>query len=84
MIDPATSWFEIVKLLVTDNHVIPMDTKRRKGKRTHTTIKEPYFDKSSAMISTSVNKSCVGINVLYKTMEVNSNFTLQPSVMHMA
>ena len=30
MIDPASSWFEIVELLVTIDAVIPMDTK---GKR---------------------------------------------------
>ena len=57
MIDPATSWFEIVKLLVTGDTVIPMDTKGCKGMKTHTATKEAYFDKSNAMISTLVNKT---------------------------
>ena len=37
MIDPATSWFEIIELLVTEDTVIPMDTKGRKVMKTHTT-----------------------------------------------
>ena len=35
MIDPASSWFEIVELLVTPDTVIPMDTKGCKGTKTH-------------------------------------------------
>ena len=35
MIDPASSWFEIVELMVTTDVVIPMDTKGRKGTKTH-------------------------------------------------
>ncbi len=31
MIDPASSWFEIVELPVTTDAVIPMDTKGAKG-----------------------------------------------------
>ena len=38
MIDPASSWFEIVELLVTTDVVIPMDTKGRKGTKTHKTL----------------------------------------------
>ncbi len=52
MIDPASSWFEIVELPVITDMVIPMDTKGRK-----TQTKLPYFDKSSAMISILVNKT---------------------------
>ena len=36
MIDPASSWFEIVELPVTTDAVIPMDTK---GKQAHRHIK---------------------------------------------
>ena len=57
MIDPATSWFEIIELPVTEDTVIPMDTKGHKGMKTHTTTKQAYFDKSSAMISTLVKKT---------------------------
>ena len=57
MIDPASSWFEIVELPVTTETVTPMDTKGQQGTKTHTNIKLPYFDKSSAMISKLVNKT---------------------------
>jgi hypothetical protein len=59
MIDPATSWFEIVELPVLEpvSSDAP-DTKRgRKRKREHDKPKEAYFDKSSAMISSLVNKT---------------------------
>ena len=57
MVDPATCWFEIVELPVVQiSATIAQDTKGRKGKRKrHDT--EPYFDKSSAMISNLVNKT---------------------------
>jgi hypothetical protein len=35
MIDPASSWFEIVELPVTTDAVIPMDTKGQKGTKTY-------------------------------------------------
>ena len=57
MIDPATSWFEMVELTVITEVIIPPDTKGRKGKRTCKEPKLAYFDKSSAMISNSVNNS---------------------------
>ena len=57
MIDPASSWFEIVEPLVTTDAVIPMDTKGQQGNRTHNNTKLPYFDKSSTMISHLVNKT---------------------------
>ena len=48
MIDPATSWLEIVESPVVDTSTIPISTWGRKGISTHTTPKVPYFDKSSA------------------------------------
>jgi hypothetical protein len=57
MTDPASSWFELVELLVTTDAVIPMDTKGHKGTKTHNNTKLPYCDKSSAMISNLVNKT---------------------------
>ena len=57
MIDPASSWFEIVELSITTDAVIPMDTKGQQGIKTHNNTKLPYFDKSSAMISHLVNKT---------------------------
>ncbi len=57
MIHPASSWFEIVELPVTTEEVIPMDTKGQKGTKTHNNTKLPYFDKSSTIISHSVNKT---------------------------
>ena len=35
IIDPASSWFEIVELLVTTGVVISVDTKGQKGTKTH-------------------------------------------------
>ncbi len=35
MIDQASSWFEKFELSVTTDLVIPMDTKERKGTKTH-------------------------------------------------
>ena len=58
MIDPATSWFEIVELPISQPVLdIPMGTKGRRGKDTHIQQKEPYFDKSSATVSTLVNRT---------------------------
>ena len=48
MIDPASSWFEVVELPVVESSTT--------GKARDKT-KEAYFDKSSAMISTLVNKT---------------------------
>jgi len=45
MIDPASSWFEIVELPVTTDVVIHMDTKGHRGKQTHKQPKGAYFDK---------------------------------------
>ena len=57
MIDPASSWFEIVELAITADAVIPLDKTGQKGTKTYNNTKLPYFDKSSAMISTLVNKT---------------------------
>ncbi len=35
IIDPASSWFKIVELLVTTDAVIPMDTKGHMDNKTH-------------------------------------------------
>ena len=57
MIDPATSWFEIVELPVTEyNSAIPTGKKGCKGTNTHTQPKEAYFDKSSAQVISLMNK----------------------------
>jgi hypothetical protein len=45
MIDPASSWFEIVELPVTE--ISPTGLVQNK----HTETKQAYFDKSSIMIS---------------------------------
>ena len=50
MINPDSSWFEIVELPVAD-HVPTGDTVKKDGK-----TKEAYFDKSAFMISDFVNK----------------------------
>jgi hypothetical protein len=56
MIDPATSWFEIVEVptVAQETTVPPMG----KGKKVifdkNTKVAEPYFDKSSAQISNLV------------------------------
>ena len=54
MIDPASSWFEIVKFPVADH--VPTEPVKKYGK-----TKEAYFDKSSFMISNLVNKCWFGI-----------------------
>ena len=48
MIDPATSWFEIVELPISQHKLdIPKGTKEHKGKDKHIQAKQPYFDKTS-------------------------------------
>ena len=48
MIDPASSWFEMVELSVTEI---------QSSNKAQTETKDAYFDKSSAMISNLVNKT---------------------------
>ena len=52
MIDPASSWFEIVELPVAD-----YSTMGNKSQNKPTKDKDAFFDKSSAMISTLVDKT---------------------------
>jgi hypothetical protein len=58
MIDPATSWFEIVELpIVAQVTTVPPAGKCKKVTfDKNTTVAEPYFDKSSAQISNLVYK----------------------------
>ena len=57
MIDPATSWFEMVELPVTDDlsHTGTVQNKCSE-KNIGTKTKEVFFDKSLLMISNLVNK----------------------------
>jgi hypothetical protein len=65
IIDSATSWLKIVELSAVETFAIPMGTQGRKGISTHTTPQVPYFDKSSAMISTLVKRpGSVGTHVV--------------------
>jgi hypothetical protein len=59
MINPATSWFEISELLISQPSEldIPMGTNGHKGKDKHIQQKQMYFDKSSATVSTLVNRT---------------------------
>jgi hypothetical protein len=64
MINPATSWFEIVELLVSQFSQLdapPVDSEgKKKGKKARLDNddkpKEAYFDKSSATVGPSVNR----------------------------
>jgi hypothetical protein len=53
MIDPATSWFEIVKLptVTQEMTVLPPGKGKKVTFAKNTKVAEPYFDKSSAQIS---------------------------------
>jgi hypothetical protein len=59
MINPATSWFEIVELpTVTQETTVPPAGKSKKVTvDKNTKVAEPYFDKSSAQISKQVYKT---------------------------
>ncbi len=51
MIDPATCWFEIVELPISQHKLdIPKGTKGHKGKEKQIQSKQPYFDKTSAKV----------------------------------
>jgi hypothetical protein len=54
MIDPASSWFEIVELPVMET-ITPIVNKQ--GTKKNKISKENYFDKTSTMISHLVNKT---------------------------
>ena len=58
MINPATSWFEIVELPISQQVLdIPTGTKGQKGKDKHIQSQQPYFDKTSATVGRLVNKT---------------------------
>ena len=88
MIDPATSWFRIAELPISQPSEldIPMGTKRHIGKDKHIQQKQPYFDKSSATVRTLVTEPGLVnthvVRISYTTTEVNANFTSRPSVIH--
>jgi hypothetical protein len=58
MINPATSWFEMVELPVSEPSFLdnPMGTKGHKGNNACTN-KQPYFDKTSATVGTPVYRT---------------------------
>ena len=57
VIDPASSWFEIMELPESQlsEHDILMGTQGRKGLLTHKQKNEPYFDKTSATVGILIN-----------------------------
>eukprot|EP00804_Cyclotella_cryptica_P029391 CCRYP_013329-RA/>CCRYP_013329-RA protein AED:0.14 eAED:0.20 QI:0/0/0/1/0.5/0.33/3/0/844 len=59
MIDPATSWFKIVELPVSQLQEldIPMGTKGQRSKDTHVQPQQPYFDKTSATVGNIINRT---------------------------
>jgi hypothetical protein len=58
MIDPATSWFEIVKLpTVAQETTVPPAKGKKVTFDKNTNVAEPYFDKCSAQISNLVYKT---------------------------
>eukprot|EP00804_Cyclotella_cryptica_P025130 CCRYP_012980-RA/>CCRYP_012980-RA protein AED:0.39 eAED:0.39 QI:0/-1/0/1/-1/1/1/0/418 len=59
MIDPATSWFEIVELPVSQLQKldIPTGTKGQRSTDTHVQEQQPYFDKTSATVGNLVNRT---------------------------
>ncbi len=59
MIDPATSWFEIVELpTVPQETTVPPASKGKKVTfAKNTNVAEPYFDKGSVQISNLVYKT---------------------------
>jgi hypothetical protein len=59
VIDPATSWFEIVELpTVAQETTVPLAGKGKTVKfDKNTKVAEPYFDKSSSQISNLVYKT---------------------------
>jgi hypothetical protein len=62
MIDPTTSWLEILELpAVAQETTVPPAGKGKKAKfNINTKVAEPYFNKSSAQISTLVYKTWFG------------------------
>ena len=58
MINPATSWFEIVELPLSQQKLdILMGTKEQQGRDTHINSKQSYFDKTSATEGNIINRT---------------------------
>eukprot|EP00804_Cyclotella_cryptica_P007855 CCRYP_001438-RA/>CCRYP_001438-RA protein AED:0.10 eAED:0.10 QI:2589/-1/1/1/-1/1/1/166/750 len=59
MIDPATRWFEIVELPVSQLQELDISTgtKGQRSKDTHVQTKQPYFDKTSATVGNTINRT---------------------------
>jgi hypothetical protein len=59
MINPATSWFDIAELPISQPSEldIPTGTMGHKGKDKHIQQKQTYFDKTSATVRTLVNRT---------------------------
>eukprot|EP00804_Cyclotella_cryptica_P009742 CCRYP_011258-RA/>CCRYP_011258-RA protein AED:0.38 eAED:0.39 QI:0/0/0/1/0/0/2/0/384 len=59
MINPSTSWFEIVELPVSQLQEldVPMGTKGQRSKDTHVQEQQPYFDKTSATVGNIINRT---------------------------
>ncbi len=89
MIDPTTSWFEIVELpTVAQKTTVPPAGKGKKVTfDTNTKVAEPYFDKSSAQISKLVYKTWFSRYPHCQYIIYNNgskfNFTSDPYVIHM-
>ena len=95
MINPATSWFEIVELPVSKLEELDIPSVDQRGKKkgkksTHVSDEKPkeaYFDKSSDTVSSLVNQCWFSdihdVDILYTTMVVNLNFTSKPFVIPM-
>ncbi len=89
MIDPTTSWFEIMELPVSQlsEHGIPMGTQGCKGLLTQKQKKELKFDKASATVGSLNNRTsfCCYPRCQYivMTTEMNLSFTLKPYATHM-
>jgi hypothetical protein len=89
MIGPASSWFKIAELPISQPSELDIltGTKGHKGKDKNIDQRQPYFEKSSATVRTLVNRTWFSryplVSTSYTTMEVNLNFTLRPSVIQM-
>ena len=84
MIDPASSWFEMVELPVME-FITPSD-EHIKGTKTHK-HKIILTKLQQRSVALSTRHGLVGIHVvktLFMIMEANSNFTSKPYVTHMA
>eukprot|EP00804_Cyclotella_cryptica_P004468 CCRYP_006866-RA/>CCRYP_006866-RA protein AED:0.41 eAED:0.41 QI:0/-1/0/1/-1/1/1/0/339 len=59
MIDPATSWFKIVELPVSQLHEldIPTGKKGQRSKDTRVHTKQPYFDKTSTTVGNIIHRT---------------------------